>query len=389
MTKDLAKLMKKELLDVEPSSILQFDKDVSQIPNIIKLTLGEPDFNTPDHVKQAGQASIAANHSHYTQSPGLPSLRVAAAQFLASKYGTDYDPATQVLTTVGATGAIYSALTAILNPGDEVIIPIPIFPLYIPIVKLNGATPIFVDTSQDGFKLTPEKLANTLATHRDKVKAIVFNYPTNPTGVTYRQSELEAFVAILKQYDIFVISDEIYSELTYGEPHVSLGKLLPEQTLLINGVSKSHAMTGWRIGFIAGPAAVISKINMVHQFTVTSATTMSQEAALEAMQHGLDDGQAMKQEYLQRRDYLVAELNRLGMATAVPAGAFYAFAKIPARFGSDSFAFCRKLAQEAQVALIPGAAFPAGEGYVRISYAASMAKLTEACQRLDKFLAVN
>lgn len=389
MTKDLASLMKKELIGVEPSSILQFDKDVSQIPDIIKLTLGEPDFNTPDHVKKAGEASIEANHSHYTQSPGLPALRAAAAKFLAKKYGTDYDSETQILTTVGATGAIYSSLTAILNPGDEVIIPIPIFPLYIPIVKLNGATPVFIDTSKDGFKLTPEKLASTLAAHRDKVKAIVFNYPTNPTGVTYRQDELEKFVAILKQYDIFVISDEIYSELTYGQPHVSLGKLLPEQTLLINGVSKSHAMTGWRIGFIAGPAAVISKINMVHQFTVTAATTMSQEAALEAMQNGLDDGQDMKQEYLRRRDYLVAELNRLGMKTALPEGAFYAFAKIPERFGSDSFAFCRKLAQEAQVALIPGAAFPAGEGYVRISYAASMAKLETACQRLAKFLAEN
>lgn len=387
MAKELASLMKNELADVQPSAILQFDKDVSQIPDIVKLTLGEPDFNTPDHVKNAGEASIAADHSHYTQSPGLPALRQAIATFLADKYQAHYDPNDQIITTIGASGAIYASLTAILNPGDEVIVPIPTFPQYLPIIKLNGATPIYIDTSVDDFILTPEKLAATLAAHRDKVKAIVLNYPTNPTGVTYRHDQLAAFVAILRQYDIFVISDEIYSELTYGDPHISLGALLPEQTLLINGVSKSHAMTGWRIGYVAGPAAVIAKVGLVHQLTATAAATMAQEAALEALQAGPDDGLQMKVAYQERRDYLVKELNKLGFVTAEPTGAFYVFAKIPARFGQDSLAFAYRVAREARVAVIPGSAFPAGEGYVRISYAASLAKLQTACQRLAAFVA--
>ena len=389
MAKELASLMKNELADVEASAILQFDKDISQIPGIVKLTLGEPDFNTPDHVKKAGEASIAADHSHYTQSPGLPALRQAIAAFLANKYRAHYDPETQIITTIGASGAIYASLTAILNPGDEVIVPIPTFPQYLPIIKLNGAKPVYIDTSVDNFVLTPEKLAATLAAHRDKVKAIVLNYPTNPTGVTYRRAELEAFVAILRQYDIFVISDEIYSELTYGAPHVSLGELLPDQTLLINGVSKSHAMTGWRIGYVAGPAAVIAKVGLVHQLTATAAATMAQEAALEALQAGPDDGLKMQVEYQSRRDYLVQQLNELGFTTAKPAGAFYVFARIPERFGHDSLAFAYRLAKEAQVAVIPGSAFPAGEGYLRISYAASMIKLETACQRLAAFVAAN
>lgn len=389
MAKELASLMKNELANVEASAILQFDKDISQIPGIVKLTLGEPDFNTPDHVKKAGEASIAADHSHYTQSPGLPALRQAIAAFLANKYRAHYDPETQIITTIGASGAIYASLTAILNPGDEVIVPIPTFPQYLPIIKLNGAKPVYIDTSVDNFVLTPEKLAATLAAHRDKVKAIVLNYPTNPTGVTYRRAELEAFVAILRQYDIFVISDEIYSELTYGAPHVSLGELLPDQTLLINGVSKSHAMTGWRIGYVAGPAAVIAKVGLVHQLTATAAATMAQEAALEALQAGPDDGLKMQVEYQSRRDYLVQQLNELGFTTAKPAGAFYVFARIPERFGHDSLAFAYRLAKEAQVAVIPGSAFPAGEGYLRISYAASMTKLETACQRLAAFVAAN
>lgn len=389
MAKELASLMKNELANVEASAILQFDKDISQIPGIVKLTLGEPDFNTPDHVKKAGEASIAADHSHYTQSPGLPALRQAIAAFLANKYRAHYDPETQIITTIGASGAIYASLTAILNPGDEVIVPIPTFPQYLPIIKLNGAKPVYIDTSVDNFVLTPEKLAATLAAHRDKVKAIVLNYPTNPTGVTYRRAELEAFVAILRQYDIFVISDEIYSELTYGAPHVSLGELLPDQTLLINGVSKSHAMTGWRIGYVAGPAAVIAKVGLVHQLTATAAATMAQEAALEALQAGPDDGLKMQVEYQSRRDYLVQQLNELGFTTAKPAGAFYVFARIPERFGHDSLAFAYRLAKEAQVAVIPGSAFPAGEGYLRISYAASMIKLETACQRLAAFVAAN
>ncbi|GEP18766.1 aminotransferase class I/II-fold pyridoxal phosphate-dependent enzyme [Pediococcus argentinicus] len=382
---DLASKMNKQLDLLKPSSILKFDADVSQIPDIIKLTLGEPDFNTPEHVKTAGEESIANNQSHYTASAGKIELRKAAANFLSSKYSANFDPETQIVTTVGATGAIYSSITAVINPGDEVLIPIPIFPLYIPIAILNGAKPVFIDTSKDGFQLTSEKLTKAFEEHPN-AKALIMNYPTNPTGVTYTRSELEALVAIIKQHEIFVISDEIYSELTYGDKHVSLGELLPEQTLLITGVSKSHAMTGWRIGFVAGPAPVIQKIGMVNQFTVTSATTNAQDAAIEALKNGMDDGLEMKKEYQKRRDFLKAGLEKAGFPVISPDGAFYIFAKIPAQFDQDSFAFGMQLAKEAKVAVIPGAAFPAGEGYLRLSYAASMENLEEAVKRIQHFV---
>lgn len=210
------------LEQLKPSAILAFDAEVSQIPDILKLTLGEPDFNTPEHIKNAGKASIDANESHYTAPTGKLALRTAVANFLATKYDAHYDPTTQIVTTVGVTGAIYASLAAIINPGDEIIIPIPIFPLYIPIAQLCGANVIFIDTSADNFKLTPAKLKATLATH-PHAKALVMNYPTNPTGVTYTRAELEALVAPLRQQPIVVISDEIYSELSYVTPHVSLG----------------------------------------------------------------------------------------------------------------------------------------------------------------------
>lgn len=373
---------------LQPSSILAFDAAISKIPNIIKLTLGEPDFNTPEHVKDAGKSSITANASHYTDSAGKIELRMAAADFLRNKYQATYDPSNQIVVSVGATGAIYSTITALTNPDDEIIIPIPIFPLYIPITLLNGAKPIFIDTTEDGFKLTPAKLEATLATH-PKAKMLIMNYPTNPTGVTYDRAELEALVAPLRNKPIVVLSDEIYSELSYSQTHVSLGEILSEQTILVTGVSKSHAMTGWRIGFAAGPVDLIQKIAMINQFTVTSATTNAQDAAIEALTAGANDGLIMRTEYLKRRDYLVERLIAMGIEVIKPAGAFYIFMKIPVQFGTDSFAFGHKLAQEAHLGLVPGGAFPAGEGYMRLSYAASMENITAAMDRLEVFINAN
>lgn len=373
---------------LSPSSILAFDADISKIPGIIKLTLGEPDFNTPEHVKDAGKTSINNNESHYTDSSGKLALRTAASTFLGQKYHANYDPATQIVVTVGATGAIYSTITALTNPDDEIIIPIPIFPFYIPVTLLNGAKPIFVDTTADGFKLTPEKLSATLAAH-PKAKMLIMNYPTNPTGVTYDRAELEALVAPIRNKPIVVLSDEIYSELSYSQKHVSLGEVLPEQTILVTGVSKSHAMTGWRIGFAAGPADLIQKIAMINQFTVTSATTNAQDAAIEALTAGADDGLIMQAEYLKRRDYLIQRLTAMGIEVIKPDGAFYIFMRIPAQFGTDSFAFGHQLAQEAQLGLVPGGAFPAGEGYMRLSYAASLANITTAMDRLEAFINAN
>lgn len=383
----LSDSMKKELKQIQPSSILKFNQEISQVPDMVKLTIGEPDFNTPDHVKQAAIRSIENNESHYTNSRGTEGLRKAASKFLNDKYNVNYDPETQILVTTGATEGIFSSLTAMLNPGDTVIIPTPIFPQYIPVAILNGAKPIFLDTSDNGFILSPEKLQATIEANKDTVKAVVLNFPSNPTGVTYNREELQALADVLKQYDIFVLSDEIYSELTYGEPHVSMGELLPEQTVLLNGVSKSHAMTGWRIGLVCGPVDVISEIGKVHQFAITSATANAQAAAEEAFKNGPDDGVAMRKIYQQRRDLLLAGLKEAGFECANPKGAFYLFAKIPANLNQDSVAFCYELAKEAKVAVIPGASFgPGGEGYVRISYAASTEELKKAIERIQKFV---
>ncbi|QLL37614.1 aminotransferase class I/II-fold pyridoxal phosphate-dependent enzyme [Lactiplantibacillus plantarum] len=379
--------MNHEIAAIQPSDILAFNAEIANIPGIVRLTLGEPDFNTPEHVKQAAIESIEADESHYAPSNGTLALRTAAAEFLAAKYDVHYDPASEVIITAGATGGIYTALTSILNPGDEVLIPTPIFPLYIAIVKLSGATPVFMDTSENGFVLSPDQLQTTLAAH-PKTKAVVLNFPSNPTGVTYRHDDLKALAAVLADQPIFVLSDEIYSELTYGEPHESIANYLPTQTILLNGVSKSHAMTGWRIGIMCAPKAITAQLGKIHQFTVTSTTTNAQAAATEALKNGLDDAQAMKREYQERRDYLYDALNDLGFQSAKPEGAFYLFSKIPAGLPQNSMAFCRELAHEARVALIPGSSFgPGGEGYVRISYAASMADLKTAVTRLRTYVA--
>ncbi|GEK63181.1 aminotransferase class I/II-fold pyridoxal phosphate-dependent enzyme [Lactiplantibacillus argentoratensis] len=379
--------MNHEIAAIQPSDILAFNAEIANIPDIVRLTLGEPDFNTPEHVKQAAIESIEADESHYAPSNGTLALRTAAAEFLAAKYDVHYDPASEVIITAGATGGIYTALTSILNPGDEVLIPTPIFPLYIAIVKLSGATPVFMDTSDNGFVLSPDQLQTTLAAH-PKTKAVVLNFPSNPTGVTYRHDDLKALAAVLANQPIFVLSDEIYSELTYGEPHESIANYLPTQTILLNGVSKSHAMTGWRIGIMCAPKAITAQLGKIHQFTVTSTTTNAQAAATEALKNGLDDAQVMKREYQERRDYLYDALNDLGFQSAKPEGAFYLFSKIPAGLPQNSMAFCRELAHEARVALIPGSSFgPGGEGYVRISYAASMADLKTAVTRLRTYVA--
>ena len=379
--------MNHEIAAIQPSDILAFNAEIANIPGIVRLTLGEPDFNTPEHVKQAAIESIEADESHYAPSNGTLALRTAAAEFLAAKYDVHYDPASEVIITAGATGGIYTALTSILNPGDEVLIPTPIFPLYIAIVKLSGATPVFMDTSDNGFVLSPDQLQTTLAAH-PKTKAVVLNFPSNPTGVTYRHDDLKALAAVLANQPIFVLSDEIYSELTYGEPHESIANYLPTQTILLNGVSKSHAMTGWRIGIMCAPKAITAQLGKIHQFTVTSTTTNAQAAATEALKNGLDDAQVMKREYQERRDYLYDALNDLGFQSAKPEGAFYLFSKIPAGLPQNSMAFCRELAHEARVALIPGSSFgPGGEGYVRISYAASMAELKTAVTRLRTYVA--
>ncbi len=379
----------KNLDKIEVSMIRQFDQSISDIPGILKLTLGEPDFTTPDHVKEAAKRAIDANKSYYTGMAGLPELRQAASAFVKEKYNLDYNPDNEILVTIGATEALSATLTAILEPGDKVLLPAPAYPGYEPIVNLVGAEIIEIDTTANDFVLTPEMLEEAILAQGDKLKAVLLNYPANPTGVTYSRKELEALAEVLKKYDIFVISDEVYSELTYtGEPHVSIGELLPDQTVVINGLSKSHAMTGWRIGLIFAPAYITAQLIKSHQYLVTAATTNAQYAAIAALTDGKNDTEAMKVEYVKRRDYIIEKMEEMNFKIIRPSGAFYIFAKIPVKEGQDSFAFLQKFAREKAVAFIPGVAFGQyGEGYLRISYAASMDSIKEAMTRLKEFMA--
>lgn len=372
------------------SDIRQFDTEVSSIPGIIKLTLGEPDFNTPEHVKKAGIKAIEDNQSHYTPNSGIMPLRQATAAYFNEKYHLNYQPE-QVITTIGATEAISVALQTILNPGDMVIVPTPVFPIYMPITEINQGNYITVDTSEDGFVLTAAKLRQVLAANKDKeIKALVLVYPSNPTGVTYSRQALEELAAVIKEAGIWVLCDEVYAELTYNGQHTSLAEFIPDQVLLVSGLSKSHAMTGWRIGYLLGPSDFTQQAVKAHQYMVTAPTDNVQFAALEAMTNGKEDSQVMKKEYLKRRDFLQKALREAGFEIASPDGAFYLFAKIPAKFAPDSWAFVRRLAKEAKVALIPGVSFgPGGEGYVRLSYAASLEKLQEAAKRIQEFVANN
>lgn len=385
---DLTKRFNKQVDKIAVSLIRQFDERVSSIPNILKLTLGEPDFNTPEHVKNAGSQAITDNFSHYTGMAGLPDVRQAASQFLEKKYHVSYDWQSEVLVTVGATEAISASLLGILEPGDKVLLPAPIYPGYEPVITLADAEIIYMDTSDNGFVLSPELLEATLQEHGEKVKAVILNYPSNPTGVTYSREEVQALAEVLKKYPVFVISDEIYSELTYDEDHVSIAEYLREQTILINGLSKSHAMTGWRIGFIFAPKELTKEIIKVHQYLVTAAATVSQKAAVQALVEGINDAQVMKKEYQERRDFVYEKMTSFGFEVAKPSGAFYIFAKIPANCIQDSMAFCVDLAEKEALAVIPGIAFgDAGEGYIRISYAASLANLEEAMTRMERYVA--
>lgn len=384
----LAKRFNKNLDKIEVSLIRQFDQSISNIPGVLRLTLGEPDFTTPDHVKEAAKAAIDANESHYTGMSGLLELRQAASQFVNEKYNLSYDPETEILVTIGATEALSATLTAILEEGDKVLLPAPAYPGYEPIVNLVGAEIVEIDTTENDFVLTPEMLEKAILEQGNQLKAVILNYPANPTGVTYSREQMAALADVLKKYDVFVVCDEVYSELTYTEqPHVSIAEFLPEQTIVINGLSKSHAMTGWRLGFTFAPAAFTAQLIKSHQYLVTAANTMAQFAGVEALIAGKDDAEPMKREYIERRDYIIEKMTELGFKIIKPDGAFYIFAKIPADYNQDSFAFLKDFAQKKAVAFIPGAAFGQyGEGYVRLSYAASMDTIKEAMKRLKEYM---
>lgn len=381
--------MKKGLVEQKPGQILAFAAYTSKIDNIVKLTVGEPDFNTPEHIKKAAQQSIANNHSHYAPSNGTLGLRKAASEFLAKKYDQHYD-ADEILVTNGVTESIYDFLSAVINPGDVVLVPTPIFPIYISDAASMGAEVVQIDTSKDGFKLKPEKLKTALDKYGERVKVLVMNYPTNPTGVMYSQEELDELADLIRDKPIFALCDEIYSELNYDQPHASMEKTLHEQVVLMNGVSKAWAMTGYRIGIIAAPKKITEQIAKIHQAITTSEPTPMQDAAEEAFKNGMNDALPMKIEFQKRRDVLVKGLEELGFECVKPQGAFYVFAKIPAGLEQDDTNFIYDLAEKGKVAVTAGSFFAkGGEGYIRLSYATSIAEIKRGLDNLKKYVAAN
>jgi len=367
------------------SGIRLFFNRVAQVPDAISLTIGLPDFPTPEHVKEAAKAAITANHTTYTHNAGLLALRQAAVDFVSSRYGQQYDAETEVIVTNGASEAIDTSLRTILTEGSEVILPGPVYPGYEPIIRLCGAVPVHVDTRQTGFKLTAEAIAAALT---DKTRCVILPYPSNPTGVTLAQADVAAIADVLRDREVFVLSDEIYSELVYNGQHVSIANEpgLREQTIVINGLSKSHAMTGWRIGFTFAPAAITRHMLKIHQYNATCAASVSQQAALAALTNGVDDALPMRAAYQERRDYVYQRLQAMGLATERPEGAFYLFPSISG-MGRTSHEFAVQLLESTRVAVVPGDAFSSyGEGYVRISYAYGMDVLREAMDRMEQFM---
>jgi aminotransferase len=377
-------LVNQKVKDLEISGIRKFFNMVSHLDNLISLTIGQPDFPTPEHVKQAGIQAIEENFTSYTHNAGILELRKAACNFAETKYGLHYKPESEVIVTVGASEAIDIAFRTILTEGSEVILPGPIYPGYEPIIRLCGAIPIHVDVTENQFRFTLEMIKPFIT---DKTRCIVLPYPSNPTGVSLTEKELQEIASYLQEREIFVLADEIYSELTFGRSHKSIAAFLKEKTIVINGLSKSHSMTGWRIGFLFAPENIAKHILKVHQYNVSCANSIAQKAALEALTEGIDDALPMKKDYEKRRNFVYDRLRSMGLDVVKPDGAFYFFVKIPKSIPLNSFDFALELVKEARVAVVPGSAFSEfGEGYFRLSYAYSMENLELGLGRIENYL---
>jgi aminotransferase len=376
----------RHVVGLKPSGIRKFFDIVATMKDVISLGIGEPDFVTPAPIIEAGIRALHAGETHYTSNAGLIELRQAVTQYIQQAYGVEYDPRTEAIITVGVSEALYLAMTALLNPGEEVIIPTPCFVSYQAEVILAGGVPVEVATFvEDGFQVEPERLEAAIT---QRTKAILLGYPNNPTGAVYSREVLLEITRIAEKHDLVIISDELYDQLVYGVKHVCFASLpgMRSRTVLLGGFSKNYAMTGWRAGFACGPAEIIKGLVRVHQYTIMSAPTMSQVAALEAIQHGQKFVEEMRIEYDRRRRLIVSGLNRLGLPTFEPHGAFYAFPNV-AITGMDDEAFAQKLLEEERVAVIPGNSFGAGgEGFVRCSYATAYEKIEEALSRMEEFM---
>lgn len=370
---------------IQISGIRRFFNMVPQYENVLSLTIGEPDFSTPNHVKAAGKNAIDQNMTSYTHNAGMLELREAASSFMSEQYGLVYDAQSEVIVTTGASEAIDVTLRTILSSGSEVLLPGPVYPGYEPIIRLCGAHPIHIDTTNTGFRLTADLMEPYIT---ERTRCIVLPYPSNPTGMTLSVQELRDIALLLENRDIFVLSDEIYSEFVFTGQHHSIASFpkMKEKTIVINGLSKSHAMTGWRIGFLFAPANICRHILKVHQYNVTCASSMSQAAAISALTTGKADPKIMKIQYEQRMNYVYNRLLKIGFDVEKPNGAFYIFPSIH-KFHHSSFEFALELVEKAGVALVPGNAFSSfGEGYVRLSYAYASETLTEALDRLEQYI---
>lgn len=379
-------VLNEKIQNIKPSGIRKFFDILDEMTDVISLGIGEPDFVTPWHIRHAGICSLEQGRTKYTSNAGMLQLRREIAAYLKRRFDLQYDYAGELLVTVGGSEAIDLALRVLLDPGDEVIVPTPSFVCYGPLTEMAGGIPKYLELkAANEFRLTPAELKAAIT---PKTKVLVLPFPCNPTGGTMDRQDLEAIAAVLLGTDIMVVSDEIYAELTYGRRHVSLANIpdMRERTVVVGGFSKSHAMTGWRMGYACAPKPIIAAMTKLHQFGIMSAPTTSQYAAVEAMRSGDEDIERMRGEYDGRRRYLVENLNRIGLYCFEPKGAFYVFPDIRST-GLTSDEFCERFLIEEKVAVIPGSAFgPGGEGFVRACYAASMRDIAEAVARLEHFV---
>lgn len=378
--------LSKKIVKIEPSGIRKFFDIVSEMKDAISLGVGEPDFDTPWHIREEGIYSLEKGRTFYTSNAGLKELKEEIAKYLEKKCKVTYDPVKEVMVTVGGSEAIDIALRAMLDEGDEVLIPMPCYVSYLPCVTLADGVPVPIELKEENeFKLTKEELLEHIT---EKTKVLVLPFPNNPTGAVMTEEDLKPIADVIIEKDLYVISDEIYSELTYGKPHKSIVSFpgMQERTVLINGFSKAYAMTGWRLGYVAAPALILEQMLKIHQFAIMCAPTTSQYAAVEALRNGEKDVEMMRTAYDQRRRFLMKALKDMGLKCFEPFGAFYVFPSIK-EFGMTSEEFATKLLEEQKVAVVPGSAFGAGgEGFIRISYAYSIEDLKKALKRMEKFI---
>ena len=386
---DYNKVLNPKVLNVKPSGIRKFFDIAESMEEVISLGVGEPDFQTPWHIRQAGIASLQEGKTRYTSNWGLKALREEISKYIKSNLGVEYCPENEILVSVGGSEAIDAAIRALVTTGDEVIIPQPSFVCYTPITELSGGIPVIIPMkAENDFKLTADELRAHIT---DKTKVLILPFPGNPTGGIMEEKDLLEIAEVLRDTDIMVISDEIYSELTYSGKHSSIISIdgMRERTVLINGFSKTYSMTGWRLGYACGPAPVLQQMTKIHQFAIMSAPSTSQYAAIEALKNGRKDIEEMLEEYDTRRRFVVHTLRKMGLDCHEPLGAFYVFPSIK-KTGMSSDEFCEKLLCEKHVAIVPGTAFgDSGEGYVRVSYCYSVEHLKEALRRIEEFLKEN